>query len=59
MKEVLDIEETYEKTKRQYDLTYKDFRVKDNEKVNKIILVLLLISLLINIINFIAIFKIK
>ncbi len=59
MKEVLNLEDIYEKTKRQYDLAYKDFRVRDNEKLNKIILVLLLISLLINIVNFIAIFKTK
>lgn len=59
MKEVLDLEELYEKTKKQYDLAYKDFRVRDNERVNRIILVLLIISLIINIINFIAVFKTK
>jgi len=57
--EVLDLEDIYEKAKRQYDIAYKDFRVRDNEKVNKVILFLLIISLIINVVNFIVLFRLK
>lgn len=56
---VLELGEIYEKAKRQYDIAYKDFRVRDNEKVNKVILVLLIISLIMNVINFIVLARLK
>jgi len=55
----LELDNIYEKAKRQYDLVYKDFKIRKNEAVNKLVLALLIISLTINIINFIAIFKLK
>ncbi len=57
--EVLELDKIYEKAKRQYDIAYKDFKIKDNEKINKIILVLLVISLIGNIINFIILHRLK
>lgn len=57
--EVLGLENNYEKVKRQYDIVYKDFRVNKNEKVNKVILVLFIISLIMNIVNFITLSKLK
>lgn len=59
IEENLELEKIYEKAKRQYDLVYKDFRVRKNEKANKLVLALLLISITINIINFIVLFKLK
>lgn len=59
LEKVLDLSETYEKAKRHYDLLYKDFRVKDNEKFNKIILILLIISVIGNIINFYILYKLR
>lgn len=56
---VLDLENLYEKVKRQYDIAYKDSNVRHNEKVNKIILSLLIISLIVNVINFIALYRLS
>lgn len=57
--EVLGLNDIYEKAKRQYDIVYKDFRVRDNEKVNRIILFLLIISLITNVVNFIILSKLR
>ena len=57
--EVLELNELYEKAKVQYDVAYKDFRIRDNEKINKVVLILFMISLAMNVINFIAIAKLK
>ncbi len=53
----LDLEGIYNKAKRQYDIAYKDLRVRKNERVNRVILFVLIISLCINVINFIALYK--
>lgn len=57
--EVLDIEASYEKVKRQYDIAYKDFRLKNNEKLNKVVVILLIISGIANIINFIILSRVR
>lgn len=57
IEEIIELDKIYEKTKRQYDLVYKDYRVRDNEKINKIILLMLVISLTVNIVNFIILWK--
>ncbi len=59
IEKILELDKIYETTKRQYDITYKDFKIKDNEKVNRIVLILLVISLITNIINFIILAKLK
>lgn len=56
--EVLELESTYEKVKRQYDIAYKDYKVNNNEILNKIILVLLVISGFANIVNFIILYNV-
>ena len=56
--EVLELDNIYEKVKRQYDIAYKDYRVKNNEKLNKIILILLIISATANVINFTILSKV-
>ncbi|MCI9365576.1 MAG: hypothetical protein HFJ54_02970 [Clostridia bacterium] len=57
--ESLELNKIYEKAKRQYDLVYKDFRVRKNEIANKVIFTILIISLAINIINFVALIRLK
>lgn len=57
--EVLELKNIYEKVKRQYDIAYKDSNVRHNEKLNKVILCLLIISLIVNIINFIALYRLS
>lgn len=51
----LDIE--YMQVKSKYELMYKAIKVDKNAKVNKAILALLIISVIINIINFVLVFK--
>jgi len=51
----LDIE--YMQVKSKYDLTYKALKLDKNAKVNKVILLLLIVSVIINIINFVLVFN--
>ncbi len=55
----LELEKTYARTKEQYDVMYKNFKMKNNEWFNRIILVLLAASIVTNIINFINLYKVK
>ncbi len=59
MRTVLGLERTYDKVKEQYDVMYKNFKVKNSDILNKIILVLLAVSIVTNIINFINLYKLK
>ena len=56
-KEIFELEETYNEIKNKYDIVYKNLSIEKNNKANKIILIALIISLLLNIVNFIAIVK--
>ena len=51
-KKVLELEKTYNSIKNKYDIAYKELNIEKESKVNKFILILLIISLLLNIINF-------
>lgn len=55
----LELDEIYEKVKRQYDIAYKNSKVKNNEKLNKVILFMLIVSLIVNVINFIILYKLR
>lgn len=55
-KEVLEINELYLTVKEQYEVLYKELDIEKDKKVNKFILVVLAISLLLNIWNFILLF---
>lgn len=59
IKEVLGIDKMYDKVKDQYDVMYKNFKIKNNDILNKVVLVLLGISIITNIINFINLANIK
>lgn len=58
-KEVLDLKKLYSVTKEQYDVTYKSLKTKESDILNKIVLILLAISIITNIVNFINMYKIK
>ena len=53
LKEVLELENMYVKVKNQYDLFYKELNLEKNEKTNKIMTVMLVISLILNIISYV------
>lgn len=59
IREVLGINEMYQTAKEEYDVAYKGFKMKNNDMLNKIILILLAISIMTNIINFINLYKLK
>lgn len=58
-KEALELQEIYGKVKEQYDVTYKSSKMKESDILNKIVLVLLAISIITNIINFINLHNLR
>ena len=57
-KKVFELEEVYEEIKNKYDVIYKETRIDSNNIVNKVIIIALIVSLLLNIINFITLIKV-
>lgn len=57
--EILEIDDIYLEVKNKYDILYKEMNIEKNTKINKTIMVVLIISLLINILNFFVLFKLK
>lgn len=55
LKQVLEIQHLYNQVKDKYDVLYKEFKIDKNIKINKVILIALIISLIMNIINFITV----
>ena len=53
------LEEIYSNIKNKYDVIYKDSSVEKENKVNKVILIALIVSLLLNIVNFALLINIK
>ena len=58
-KKTFELEELYNNIKNKYDIIYKDSSVEKENKVNKIILIALVISLLLNIINLFVLIRIR
>lgn len=58
-KDVLELEAIYQRVKEQYDVAYKGFKVKNNELLNRVVLVLLAASVITNIVNFINLYRLK
>ena len=52
--EELELEKIYWKFKNEYDILYKEANIEKTAKSNKIIMIVLITSLLLNIINFIV-----
>ncbi len=57
LEKTLELDKLYEKVKNQYDVQYKKMKVEKNTKTNKILITILVLSLGLNIINFILLFK--
>lgn len=58
-KEVFEIQEIYDEIKNNYEIMYKDLEIEKNNKENKVISIVLVISILLNIFNLIALMKLK
>lgn len=58
-KKIFELEEIYSNIKNKYDVIYKDSSVEKENKVNKVILIALVVSLLLNIVNFALLINIK
>ena len=58
-KKTFELEEIYNNIKNKYDVIYKDSSVEKENKVNKVILIALAVSLLLNVINLFVLMKIK
>lgn len=58
-KEIFEIKKIYNELKNKYDILYKELNIEKNTKVNKFILIALAISLLLNIVNFVALAKLR
>jgi len=57
--EKLEIEKLFNEAKNKFDILYKEANLEKNNKVNKIILGALIVSLVMNIINFIILFNLE
>lgn len=58
-KEVFELQEIYDEIKNKYDVIYKELNIEKSHNTNKIILVALIISLLLNILNFMTFIRLK
>lgn len=56
-KDIFELEKIYEEIRNKYDIFYKASKVEKNARINKIISVALGISILLNIVNLIALIK--
>ena len=57
MKDALELEKLYNEVKNKYDILYRELNIEKSEKTSKFIAVILVLTLLFNIINWIAFFK--
>lgn len=57
MQEVLELERLYSQVKNKYDILYKDLNIEKDKKITIIIAVILAISLIFNVLNFILLSK--
>ena len=58
-KKVFELQEIYDEIKNKYDVIYKESKIEKNIRTNKIISIALIISLLLNVVNFIALIKLR
>lgn len=57
LRKVCEIEKIYNNIKSKFDIAYKELNIEKESKLNKIILAILGVSLLLNIVNFIALVR--
>jgi len=56
-KEVFELQNIYDSIKNKYDVMYKEMNIEKNRKANTVLLIALEISLLFNLINFVALVR--
>lgn len=54
---VSEVEKIYDSLKNKFDIAYKELNIEKTSKINRLILVILAISLVLNIVNFIALLR--
>ncbi len=54
LEKIFELEELYREIKNKYDVLYKNYNIKKTFKANKIVLIILMISLILNLCNFIV-----
>ena len=57
IQETLELEELYNEVKTKYDVLYKDLNIEKNERVTILIGLVLVISLVFNVLNFVILAK--
>ena len=57
IKDVLEIEKSYNDVKNKYNILYNELKIEKNEKMSGFIILVLVATLIFNIINFIIYFK--
>lgn len=58
-KEVFELQEVYDEIKNNYEVMYKDLEIEKNNRANKVISIVLAISILLNVFNLIALIKLR
>ena len=56
-KDVLQLDKLYNSIKNKYDIAYKELNLEKENTINKFILLVLIISLILNILNFVVLMK--
>ena len=56
-KEVFELRDIYNQIKNKYEVTYKELKVDNNAKTNRVIAMALAVSLVLNVINFIVLLR--
>lgn len=57
IKEVLEIEKSYNDVKNKYNILYNELKIEKNEKMSGVLILVLVATLIFNIVNFILYFK--
>lgn len=58
-KQVCEVQKLYEEVKNKFDIAYKERNIEKENKINKIVLVILGLSLLLNVVNFISLMSMR
>lgn len=58
-RQVVELEKKYITIKNKYDIAYKELNIEKENKINKAILIALILSLLLNIVNFISLINLR
>ena len=55
MREVLELEESYNRIKNKYDILYRELKIEKTEKMSVIIACILVVTLVFNVLNWLNI----